>query len=44
VKVTNIEGTIEILGEVCENYKSRDVGTDKRIILKLISERQFVRM
>jgi hypothetical protein len=36
VKVTNIEGTTEIVREFCENYKSRNLGTVSRIILKLI--------
>jgi hypothetical protein len=36
VKVTNIEGTTEIVREFFENYKSRNLGTVSRIILKLI--------
>ena len=35
MKVNNIEGTIEIVREVRENYKSRDLGTVTGIMLKL---------
>jgi len=44
VELSNIEGTLEIVREVCENFKNRDLGTVQRIILKLILERQFVKM